>query len=247
MATRYLQTDFWSDTKIRDNTSEDERYLMLYFMTNPHTNQTGCYEIPISTILFETGFSKTKFDTTMANLENLNLCSYDYVTQEVLINNWYKYNWTKSSKVEKCIRKEIEKLKSHKFIKYINEICIPYAYPIDTLSGKKRKEKERKENKKEINKEKILEFIEKEFGRTISGTEYELFNTWNIYDSKVIILAVKEAILNQAKSFKYIDKILFNWAKQGLKSKKDVEQYLKQRKENTDNKETDFLYQYEEF
>ena len=100
MATRYIQTDFWSDSKIHDKISVDERYLMLYFMTNPHTNQIG--------------FDEKRFKIAQEKLSKLRLCEYDYNTQEVLILNWYKYNWTKSLKVEKCIKKEIEKIKSKK-------------------------------------------------------------------------------------------------------------------------------------
>ena len=250
MATRYIQTDFWSDSKIHDKISVDERYLMLYFMTNPHTNQTGCYEISISTIGFEIGFDEKRFKIAQEKLSKLRLCEYDYNTQEVLILNWYKYNWTKSLKVEKCIKKEIEKIKSKKFIDYINRVCIPYAHPMDTLLGKKRKEKERKENKKEINKEEIFDFIEREFGRTINSTEYEFVNSWNEYINnfgssinEVIILAIKEAVLNQARSFKYIDKILYNWAQQGLKSENDVKKYLERNKNNKNNSELNDGYE----
>ena len=237
MATRYIQTDFWSDPKIKDKTNKDDRYLMIYFMTNPHTNQTGCYEISLSTILFETKFDENNFKLTSEKLRNLKLCEYDYETQEVLIFNWYRYNWTKSIKVKKCIFKELEKIKSMKFIDYINSVCIPYSYPTDTLSGKKIKEKERKENKKEINKEMIFDFLEQEFGRTINSTEYEFVNSWNEYINnfgssidEVIILAIKEAVLNQARSFKYIDKILYNWSQQGLKNENDVLDYLRKKK-----------------
>lgn len=247
MATRYIQTDFWSDPKIKDKTNKDDRYLMIYFMTNPHTNQTGCYEISLSTILFETKLDENNFKLISERLKQLKLCEYDYETQEVLIFNWYKYNWTKSIKVKKCIFKELEKIKSKRFIDYINKICIPYAYPIDTLSGKKRKEKERKEKKKEINKEKIFEFIENEFGRTISSIEFEVINSWDEYlnyfeissINEIIILAIKEAVLNQARSLKYIDKILYNWAKQGLKSENDVLNYLKKNKNRGKNEKLD--------
>lgn len=211
---------------------------MLYYMTNPHTNQTGCYELPMTTILFETGFSEDAFRQTQDKLSNLDLCEYDYNSQEVLIKNWYKYNWTKSIKVKTCILNECKKIKSTKFSDYINKKCIPYAYGIDTLSGKKRKEKERKENKKEINKEKVFEFIEQEFCRTISPVEIDLIESWDEYIDKfgtsiqdIINLAIKEAVLNNAKSIKYIDKILYNWAKQGLRNLDEVKKYLEQHKQ----------------
>lgn len=244
MATRYLQTDFWSDSKIHDKTSQLERYLMLYFMTNPHTNQTGCYEIPLSTIKFETGIEDEQNLKDLINkLSALNLCTYDFESQEVLINNWYKFNWTSSIKVKKCILKEIEKIKSDKFKDYINMVCIPYSYPDDRVSGKKRKEKERKENKEEVKEENVYQLLENEFGRTISPIEYEIINEWD-YNIEIILLAIKEAVLNNARSIKYIDKVLYNWAQQGFKTKEDVENYLKKRKQNED---ADSSIQYGEF
>ena len=67
----------------------------------------------------------------------------------------------------------------------------------------------------------IYGVFERELGRTLSSFEYELINKWfeNGNSEETIIKALKEAILNNVRSFKYIDKILYDWSKNGPKKK----------------------------
>ena len=67
----------------------------------------------------------------------------------------------------------------------------------------------------------IFEVFENEFGRTLSPIEYETINTWldsNI-DEETIKSALKEAVLNGVTNLKYINSILYEWTKKGIKSK----------------------------
>lgn len=62
----------------------------------------------------------------------------------------------------------------------------------------------------------VFEMIQIEFGRQLSPIEYQQISEWftkDQYDPDVIKEAIKEAVLNQAFSLKYIDRILMNWAK----------------------------------
>jgi len=74
----------------------------------------------------------------------------------------------------------------------------------------------------------IYSFFERELGRTLSSFEYELINKWleNGNSEDTIKEALKEAILNNVRSFKYIDKILYDWAKNGVKKKVQEEKSL---------------------
>ena len=77
-------------------------------------------------------------------------------------------------------------------------------------------------NKKvESNETDIYEWFERELGRTLSSFEYEIINKW-IEDGvkeDTIKKALKEAILNNVRSFKYIDKIIYEWTKNGSKKR----------------------------
>jgi len=143
---RYVHTTFWDDTKVQEEMTPVEKYFMLYLLTNTHTKQCGVYEIRIKQISFETGLERKQIEQLLDRFENeLNIIKYDVSTNEILILNWYKYNWTASSKVRTCIFKELQNVKSDRLLEYVYSVCIPYIYPNDTLSIPNRKEKEIKE------------------------------------------------------------------------------------------------------
>ena len=75
----------------------------------------------------------------------------------------------------------------------------------------------------------IFKVFEEELGRTLSQTELALINGWLMSGTKeeLIISALKEAIFNGVTSFRYIDKIIYEWEKKGLKSAEEVNDYLK--------------------
>lgn len=70
----------------------------------------------------------------------------------------------------------------------------------------------------------IYDTFEKEFGRPLSPIEYEIIsNLEKNYSEELILLALKEAIFNNAISLKYVDRILSDWKKKNIKSAIDVE------------------------
>ena len=79
----------------------------------------------------------------------------------------------------------------------------------------------------------IFEVIEKEFGRTLTPMEYEISKAWldNGMSEDLIKEAVKEAVMNNVTSFRYIDKILYEWGKNNIKTVDDVNNNRKKRKE----------------
>jgi DNA replication protein len=83
----------------------------------------------------------------------------------------------------------------------------------------------------------IFETIEKEFGRTLSPTEYEIIKAWldDNYSEELIKEALKEAIYNGVSNLRYIDKILYAWNRKGIKNKEDVEKSRKMHKEKSDD------------
>ncbi len=67
----------------------------------------------------------------------------------------------------------------------------------------------------------IYSLFETELGRTLSSFEFEMINNWldRGVDEKTIKKALKEAILNGVRNFKYIDKIIYDWSKNGTKTR----------------------------
>ncbi len=70
----------------------------------------------------------------------------------------------------------------------------------------------------------LYSVFEKEFGRTLSPTEFTSINNWieNGISEELIKEALKEAILSGVHNIRYIDTILFNWTKKGYKKPEDV-------------------------
>ena len=87
---------------------------------------------------------------------------------------------------------------------------------------------EKVEEKQENKKIDIYSHFESEFGRTITSIEYEIINAWieKGYSEELILGALKEAVYNNVKNLRYIDKILYEWGKKGFKSMSDVNKHL---------------------
>ena len=79
----------------------------------------------------------------------------------------------------------------------------------------------------------VYDVFEKEFGRTLSPIEYEIINGWisSKISEELILSALKEAVFNGVNNLRYIDKILYEWNKKGVKSPKDID---KKRKKEAD-------------
>lgn len=88
------------------------------------------------------------------------------------------------------------------------------------------------ENKEEKLSSNIFDIFEKEFGRTLSPMEYEIIGAWIEagFEEETIKLALKEAIYNGVTNLRYIDKILYEWKKKGIKNKKDIVRVKKSEK-----------------
>ena len=82
-----------------------------------------------------------------------------------------------------------------------------------------------------INNNNIYDFLQKELGRTLSSTEIEKVKEWE--DNELTRYAVKVAILNGAYTINYIDTIIYNWQKLGIKS---VSQAQEETKKHRDKK-----------
>ena len=66
--------------------------------------------------------------------------------------------------------------------------------------------------------------FENELGRTISPAEVELINEWmkDGTTEELIEEALKEAVYNNVRNLKYIDRIIYNWKSKGIKNKNDI-------------------------
>lgn len=120
---RNVQLSFWTDNKVEDDFTPEDKYFYIYLLTNPQTNICGCYEVSYSQMTRQTGYNK---DTIIRLLERFDkvhkVIKFDSKTKEVLILHWYKYNWSKSEKVLAGVLGVAKHIKSDEFRKYVNDM-----------------------------------------------------------------------------------------------------------------------------
>lgn len=132
---RTISMNFWTDSKIIDDFTPEDRYFYLYLFTNPHTNLCGCYEISIRQMVNEVGYSRDSIDNLLKRFQDVHgVIGYSPETKEILIVNWHRYNWTNSSKFRTPLEKEIKKIKDDSFREYLTRVFNgeDVRYPIDT-------------------------------------------------------------------------------------------------------------------
>lgn len=138
---RNVQLSFWTDNKVEDEFTPEDKYFYLYLLTNPQTNICGCYEVSYKQMCNQTGYNKDTIERLLNRFENIhNMIRYSKDTKEILILNWYKYNWSSSAKVITGIESVAKHIKCKAFKDYVymildakkNGTDIDYEYPIET-------------------------------------------------------------------------------------------------------------------
>jgi len=179
------------------------------------------------------------------NYKKLNITEIEFIVLMYLLNNESIYNPKQISSdmsielnsvleiVNNLCEKGVISINLAKIGNITNEI-INFDLLYEKLSFILLKE----ENKEESSN--IFDIFERELGRTLSPMEYEIINGWkdNNITEEIIVLALKEATYNGVSNLRYIDKIIYEWSKKGIKTKEDVENNRKNfKKENTSKKE----------
>ena len=85
----------------------------------------------------------------------------------------------------------------------------------------------------------IFKVLESELGKPLSPMEIEIVKAWSEsnYSDEIIREAIKEAVYNGVANLRYIDKILYNWSKEGIKTLEDVEKSRKNFRDKEKEKE----------
>ena len=139
---RNVQLSFWTDNKVEDDFTPEDKYFYLYLLTNPQTNLCGCYEVSWSQLTNQTGYNKETVKRLLDRFENVHdVIRFNEKTKEILVLNWGKYNWNKSEKVLKGVESVAVHIKCEDFKKYVfdamecaknDTVCIGYLYGMDT-------------------------------------------------------------------------------------------------------------------
>ncbi len=173
--------------------------------------------------VLDTGFIKAALDEKLSLEECLLLLYFDNSFDMVFDINLIK---TCLGIDEEIILKAFSDLTFKKLIK-VDTIKNEFNKTVEVISldnfHNKIKEKNNKEET-EIIKTDIFTRFEEVFGRTLSPMDFEIIKAWleKGITEELILLALKESEFNKVYSLRYIDKILFDWQKKGIKNKTDL-------------------------
>jgi DNA replication protein len=93
------------------------------------------------------------------------------------------------------------------------------------LFKESQQDKQEQQMQREVN---LYTIFEKEFGRPLSPFECETLTMWqdqDHHDAVIIKAALREAVMSGKLNFRYIDRILFEWKKNGIKTIEQARSY----------------------
>lgn len=145
MAKRLIDTELWNNEDIVEHFTAEDKYFWLYLLTSPHNNICGVFRNSPALMARDMGLHKETIVNLLYRFETIHkLISADKDTNEVLILNWYKFNWNKSPKLRILIDSELAKIASESIVKLVADrikkvfdgdtLSIPYTYPTNTNS-----------------------------------------------------------------------------------------------------------------
>ena len=118
---RIVNTSFWEDEKVVNLFSPEDKYFMLYLLTNPHTSQLGIYRLVPKVAAFELGYSIEAVVVLLERFEKkYGIIKYSKETSEIAIKNYLKHSIIKGGKpVMDCLLKDESKVKDKSLLGYI--------------------------------------------------------------------------------------------------------------------------------
>ena len=119
---RYINTVFWNDNYVVD-LDPSEKLIFIYLITNPHTNISGVYQLPLKTIAVDTGIEKDMCKKILDRF--IKDKKIIYSDGWIAIMNFLKHQNYNSPQVQIAIENELKNVP--------DTVSIPYQQVLDTL------------------------------------------------------------------------------------------------------------------
>lgn len=133
-------------------------------------------------------------------------------------------NWDKYQKSEQQIEQRVnsEWTASEQQVNTNNNVTSKQVYTTTTTIHAK--------------SENLYELVERTFGRTLSGSEFEIISTWD--DNELTRYAIKQTELARVSNVKYIQRILQSYKKDNIKTVTEAEERDRRYQQRKDIKNT---------
>ena len=114
---RIVDTGFWTDGKV-DEFSPEDKYFMLYLLTNPFTSQLGIYELSIKQAAFQLGYSVEAVRVLLDRFENkYEMIIFSQSSNEIAIKNFLRHSIIKGgAPVRDCLVRDMRRVKNRELI-----------------------------------------------------------------------------------------------------------------------------------
>lgn len=118
---RIIRNSFWTDSKILDEFSPEDKFFWMYVLTNPRTTQLGIYEFSLSDASRLLGYNKSTVEILLNRFEHTyGMIKYNGVTGEIAIKNFLRHSIVTGGKpVMDCLLKESKKVKDETLFNYV--------------------------------------------------------------------------------------------------------------------------------
>lgn len=220
MPKRMIDTELWNNEDIIENFTAEDRYFWLYLLTSPHNNICGVFKNSPSLMARDMGLHKDTIINLLYRFENIHKLIYvDKETNEILILNWYKFNWTTSPKILSLLQKEQKNIKSDKINDLLNErikssfndtVLIGYPYP--SISNT---------NSNSIDSEEIKTYFEKTF--VIYPKSTSKVKAREAFERKLTGLDKKEAESKAIKIYHFLEQEIKTWKEENNRQGRKLE------------------------
>jgi uncharacterized phage protein (TIGR02220 family) len=120
---RIVSTALWTDRKVVEEFTPEDKYFWLYLLTNPDTTQLGIYPLTIKTAAHRLGYTSDTVRVLLSRFENnYGVIKYSDETGEVAIKNYLRYGISKGGKpVLDLLLKEESQVKDKSLVGYVFE------------------------------------------------------------------------------------------------------------------------------
>ena len=158
----------------------------------------------------------------------------------ITLTNWHKYQ-DNEHQIEQQLNNNRttteQQLNTNNNDKNVNNVRNIYSTSTtnkEEINGRNGNERNGDEN--------LFEYVERLFRRTLNPAEYEVINNWE--DNALTRYAIKDAVLNNACSVKYIERILERYKQNNFQSVRDVleDKKIKEEKELTEEEKEILKY-----
>ena len=87
---RIVSTEFWTDKKVVEQFTPEDKFFFLYLLTNPHTTQLGIYQLIPKIAAFETGYNSESIASLIERFQKHNVIAISSSTGEIAVKHYLK-------------------------------------------------------------------------------------------------------------------------------------------------------------